>query len=83
MGRSKKYTKKQINELEHEDKIPKGALGAIMGCYYKIGAHDFVYYWNDFKWKKSIHNAELLQFAFKEILKKPGGHLYNLHNGGF
>ena len=78
MSRSKKYdmVPREI-AIEHQDKIPEGAIGALMGAYYKIGTHGFAFYWDDFKWRRSVHDAVVVQAALSEAKAA-----YRLHNEG-
>lgn len=69
------------NFVEEQEKIPDGALGAVKGFYYKVGAHGFLYFWAE-KWRRSVNDAEMFHKAMdraKETKTSP----FNLHNGGF
>lgn len=57
--------------------IPKDAIGALMGNYYKIGAHGFAYYWSGGEWKRSQHNAEAVKAALSDAK-----HKFDIYNGG-
>jgi hypothetical protein len=57
--------------------IPDDAIGALMGSYYKIGAHGFAYYWSGGEWKKSQHHAAIVKAALSKAKNK-----FNIHNGG-
>lgn len=38
--------------------IPKSAIGAISGLYYKIGSHGFAFMWLKGEWIKSARPAD-------------------------
>lgn len=57
--------------------IPEDAIGALMGSYYKIGAHNFVYYWDGREWKRSQHHPAIVKAALSKAKSK-----FSLHNGG-
>ena len=43
--------------------IPKSAIGAISGLYYKIGSHGFAFIWLKGEWIKSAKTAyEVIDF---------------------
>ncbi len=46
---------------------PKGALCYIQGTYYKIGIHNFTYYWKGSEWYKSNYTAEELERALRRV----------------
>ena len=47
--------------------IPKDAIGALQGLYYKIGLHGKAYYWNDDQWVKSEKHPIIVE---SDISKK-------------
>jgi hypothetical protein len=57
--------------------IPEDAIGALMGSYYKIGAHNLVYYWSGGEWKRSQHHPAIIVKALSEAKYK-----FDIHNGG-
>jgi hypothetical protein len=49
------------------DPIPKDAIGALSGLYYKIGRFGKAYYWNDDEWVKSEKHPDIVE---SDIAKK-------------
>tara|TARA_R110002167_G_scaffold90986_1_gene244729 strand:+ start:1331 stop:1534 length:204 start_codon:yes stop_codon:yes gene_type:complete len=47
--------------IEVSEAIPKEAIGALNGLYYKIGTHGAAFYWNGSEWRKSNKNATLVK----------------------
>ena len=47
--------------------IPKDAIGALSGLYYKIGRFDKAYYWNGEEWIKSDKHSAIVR---SDISKK-------------
>jgi len=50
--------------------MPKNAIGILNGLYYKIGLHDFSYYWSGDSWLKSQHPTILIEAALKKCRHK-------------
>ncbi len=46
---------------------PQGALCYIQGSYYKVGAHNFTYYWKNGFWCKSNYAVEDLERALLKV----------------
>ena len=42
---------------------PKGSLGALDGSFYKIGANELPFYWNNVEWIKSQKSKDEVLLA--------------------
>ena len=38
--------------------VPRGAIGALNGLFFKIGRHNLAYYWNGEEWMRSERSAK-------------------------
>jgi hypothetical protein len=63
--------------IEAQDAIPKDAIGALNGLYYKIGMHGMAFYWNGSEWRKSDKNATLVKSAIDAYR-----HKFSFYNQG-
>jgi hypothetical protein len=66
-----------LKVIEAQDAIPRDAIGALNGLYYKIGMHGMAFYWNGLEWRKSDKNATLVKSAIDAYR-----HKFSLYNQG-
>ena len=56
--------------------IPEGAVGILNGLFYKLGSHNFSFYWNGEEWRKSDHHPARVTAAL-EVCR----HKFSFDNG--
>ena len=56
--------------IDVTEAIPEGAIGNLNGLFYKIGLHNFSYYWNGEKWLRSQKPAPLIKAALEKCRNK-------------
>ena len=59
---------------------PDNAIGALNGLYYKIGAHDFGFYWTGNSWHKSEHHADSIRAAIYPDKPNKSFNPFSLYN---
>mgnify|MGYP000341883273 FL=1 len=56
--------------IDVTEAIPEDAIGNLNGLFYKIGLHNFSYYWNGDEWLRSQKPAPLIEAALKKCRHK-------------
>tara|TARA_R110000796_G_scaffold7861_3_gene26508 strand:- start:914 stop:1123 length:210 start_codon:yes stop_codon:yes gene_type:complete len=50
--------------------IPEGSIGILNGLFYKVGTHNFSYYWDGEQWLKSGKHPALIEAAIEACRHK-------------